>query len=262
MLQSKQKPIALRGGQEMVGTVGTTIEFLDIRRMRNSESVAKRLLEIALPGRRLTFHEDQSQRICDFAIWQNAKRVGGVEVTSLTNGDLKATEAALDRHRNFARVLCRQDCRIHPETDANVKLISADVDRYLAAIEADGLTRVRASTDASQYPSVAAIYGDLGIRSGQAMSLNVPGISVALPVTGGAYAPSILLEAVREVAWKDDNREKLARAGGEGHLAIYVDRTQTAELMALRDLEPTGEPVLPPEVLNLWVFSESYEQDR
>jgi len=69
---------------------------------------------------------------------------------------------------------------------------------------------------------------------------------------------------MKTVASTDDNLEKLAMSGAtERLLAIYVDRSATSVLMALRDFEPPFEaPDLPAEVTDVWLFSETYGEDR
>lgn len=90
---------------------------------------------------------------------------------------------------------------------------------------------------------MAAIWHDLRVRSGGVLPRKEPAIVIALPVTGGAYGQSLALAAMQTVASTSDNLEKLAMSGAnERHLAIYVDRSATSVLMALRDFNPPSEP--------------------
>jgi hypothetical protein len=69
---------------------------------------------------------------------------------------------------------------------------------------------------------------------------------------------------MQKVASASDNLEKLANSGAaERHLAIYVDHSATSVLMEVRDFEPPAEvPGLPAEITDVWLFSETYGQDR
>jgi hypothetical protein len=232
--------------------------------MKPAEAIAKRVIEGVEHGGRMIYREDQSVRTHDFDLHRPGRPVAAVEVTSITDGTVKATVAAVDRYRRIPRRLSAKDWRIHPASDASIKRIADKADAYLAEIEATGVEQFRSSSDASSSPPVAAIWRDLRIRAGRVLPSKAPGIFIALPVTGGASGPTLVVAAVETVASKPDNLDKLAISGAdERHLAIYVDPSATAVLMALRDLDPPPEPLdLPGEVTHVWVFSETYGDDR
>lgn len=232
--------------------------------MRPEEALAKRIIEGIEVGARMIYREDQSVRTHDFDLRRTEGAVAAVEVTSITDGVVRATRAAIDRCRRIPRRLCAKDWRIHPSPDAKIKRIAERADAYLAQIEADGIDEFFGPRDASDAASVAAIWRELRVQSGRVFPWKQPGIGIALPVTGGAYGPGLVLTAVDSVAFASDNREKLANSGAaERHLAVYVDRSATSVLIALRDFQPPTElPDLPAEATTLWVFAEWYGADR
>lgn len=232
--------------------------------MKPAETLAKRIIEGIEVGERMIYREDQSVRTHDFDLHRTTGSIAAVEVTSITDGTVKATFAAVDRYRRIPRKLCAKDWRIHPAADANIKRIAEKADAYLADIEATGIERFSSSLHASSLPPVAAIWRDLRVQAGGVLPRKEPEIVIALPVTGGAYGQSLVITAMDTVASTSDNLEKLAMSGAtERHLAIYVDRSATSVLMALRDLDPPPEPPdLPAEVTHVWLFSETYGKDR
>jgi hypothetical protein len=232
--------------------------------MNHSEALAKRVIEGVEPGARMVYREDQSIRTFDFDLHRTAAAVAAVEVTSVTDGVVKASYAAIDRCRRIPRRLCAKDWRIHPASDANIKRIAKKADAYLARIEASGIDRFFSSSDASRSPAVAAIWRDLRVNGGRVLTWHEPGNGIALPVTGGAVGVGLLTAVVDELASTPDNIEKLAASGtAERHLAIYVDHSATSVLMALRDFEAPDEAAdLPAEITDVWIFSETYGTDQ
>jgi hypothetical protein len=232
--------------------------------MKPAEALAKRIIESVEFGARMVYRVDQSVRTHDFDLHRITGSVAVVEVTSITDGTVKATFKAVDRYRRIARKLCTQDWRIHPATDASIKRIAEKADAYLVNIEATGIERFFSSLHASSSPPVAAIWRDLRVQSGAVLPQKEPAIVIALPVSGGFYGQSLVLEAMEAVASTSDNIEKLAISGAaERHLAIYVDPSAMSVLMGLRDLNPPSDaPSLPAEITDVWLFSETYGEDR
>lgn len=126
-------------------------------KIKPEETLAKRVIEAVEADGRMIYREDQSIRTHDFDLHRKAGTVAAVEVTSVTDGVVKATHAAIDRCRRIPRILCTKDWRIHPASNANIKRIAENADAYLAHIEASGIDRFFSSSDASWAPSVAAI---------------------------------------------------------------------------------------------------------
>jgi hypothetical protein len=68
-----------------------------------------------------------------------------------------------------------------------------------------------------------------------------------------------VIEAAEREAFKADNRKKLGIAGSaERYLGVYVYML-TMAWVPLSDFEPVpATPDLPPEITDIWMFSESY----
>ena len=157
--------------------------------MKPAEALAKRIIESVEAGARMVYREDQRVRTHDFDLHRTAGRVVAVEVTSITDGVVRATYAAIDRCRQIPRSLCTRDWRIHPATDAVIKRIAEHGDAYLARIEADGVEQFFAPGDGSMMSSVEAI----GATSASSAAERFPGRS---PVSASRF-PSLAARMVR-----------------------------------------------------------------
>jgi hypothetical protein len=232
--------------------------------MRPSEALAKRIIEGVHKGSRMIYREDQSVRTHDFDLHETSSSVAAVEVTSINDAVVKATHAAIDRYRWIPRRLCSKDWRVHPASDAVIKRIAHEADAYLARIEIEGIDEFFGPRDAAELPAVHAIWRELRVIGGSVFPWKQPGIGIAFPVTGGAVGLNLVMLAMDEVAHAGDNRLKLAASGAtDRHLAIYVDRSATKQLIELRDFEPPQNPPdLPDEITDVWIFSEDYGTER
>jgi hypothetical protein len=74
--------------------------------MKPEEALAKRVIEAIEAGEGMIYREDQSIRPHDFDLHRKAGTVAAVEVTSVTDGVVKATHAAIDRCRRIPRIVC------------------------------------------------------------------------------------------------------------------------------------------------------------
>ena len=63
--------------------------------MKPAEALAKRIIEGVEVGGRMIYREDQSVRTHDFDLHRTAGTVAAVEVTSITDGTVRATFAAV-----------------------------------------------------------------------------------------------------------------------------------------------------------------------
>jgi hypothetical protein len=74
--------------------------------MKPEEALAKRVIEAVEAGEGIIYREDQSIRTHDFDLHRKAGTVAAVEVTSVTDGVVKATHAAIDRCRRIPNNRC------------------------------------------------------------------------------------------------------------------------------------------------------------
>ena len=156
--------------------------------------------------------------------------------------------------------LCERDWLVRPALWADLRMVRAKVDQYLAAIEFVGIDRFWAPTDL--HPSVDRIYQNLGVVSGSVFShWKEPGqIGIMFPTRGGAFKrAATAIEAADKEAFKVDNRRKLGLScTNERHLVVYVYPTHYSPWCALVDCNPPAEPAkLPPEITDLWLLSET-----
>ncbi len=234
--------------------------------MDHAEAVARNLIESVVAGARMVFNQSQSRGEHDFDLHYPDGRVAAVEVTSSVDQALEETHDAITNANKGGSAipthLCKNSWYIVPIMGARINRLRAEADKYLAVIESAGIKKFRGLRD--EHPSVEAIYRDLGVISGSVASWVKPGnILMALPGEGGAIGVGTVVEAAEREAFKDDNRKKLAATGkAERHLAIYVYVTNLPWIV-LTDFEPEPTvPRLPPEITDIWVFSETPKEHQ
>jgi hypothetical protein len=108
--------------------------------MKPAEALAERIIEGVEAGARMVYREDQSVRTHDFDLHRIGGRVAAVEVTSITDGVVKATYAAnrqvpSNPEKPFARGTGAFTQRRTPSSSPSAE----HGDAYLARIEADGI---------------------------------------------------------------------------------------------------------------------------
>ncbi len=236
--------------------------------MDHAEAVAKQIFESVLVGARMNYRDSQSRGEHDFDLRHPDGRVSPVEVTAAVDKSAEATNAAiLNKKKGGSAIkttLCRKDWYISPSRNANINRIRSCVDKYLSAIESEGLEEFFGPTNPDS-PGVQHIYRDLGVIGGSVIVWKEPGyIRIAPPGGGGALNANTVIRAVKDEAFKDDNRRKLRSvAAGQRHLAVYVYVTNFLPWCALVDFEPPQDlPELPSEITDIWVFSEARSENE
>jgi len=229
--------------------------------MDHAEAVAKHLFESVMNGARMVYLCEQSKGEHDFDLHHPDGHVSAVEVTASVDRTTEETHAAIGDKKKGGSVikttLCKNSWRIFPVKSARISRLRKEADKYLAAIESAGIDHFWGPT--ASHTTVEAIYNDLGVQSGSVASWTEAGqILIALPVTGGAIDTNTVIEAVKREALKPDNRKKLGAAGGaERHLAIYVSMLNMPWVPLVNFEPPPVLPQLPPEITDIWVFSET-----
>lgn len=226
--------------------------------MSREEAAAKAIVESLLPGAAMHWRSSQAAGEHDFDLEYPGGVTVPLEVTVATSEVAERTRAAILRSRLgrvVSRTLSVHDWYVYPSRGAHINKIRAVADRYLAAIEADGLEQFSALVDASRWPSVRAILEDLGIEWGSVVKWKSPGIRIALPADGGLVDAKLVNGAVETEALKPDNRRKLDSVKvSEKHLFVYVATTKHVLWVAVRDgCPPSVGPQLPPEITDVWV---------
>jgi hypothetical protein len=230
--------------------------------MTHSEQLAKRVVEAVISGSSMRFNEAQSRGEVDFDLVVPGQPNAAVEVTAHMDPEYEETAKAIadpkKGGRQIPRVLSKHDWRITPSKNARITRIRKEIDRYLADVEAAGITTFHFS-HAYRDPSVLAICRDLRVDAGSIIDGLHPGfIHLALPITGGVTAASLAQEAILAEAEKADNTKKLGASGKQDrYLLVYMDHQSYLTRTGFLEFEPPPEPVdLPSEITEVWAFSE------
>jgi hypothetical protein len=231
--------------------------------MDHPETIAKRVLEVILPGT-MEYQPEQSHGECDFDLRYHSGTIAAVEVTSSVDQIQAQTIAAISSEKKGGPVIpatkCKEGWVIFPTKDAKIDKIRGAVDEYLSRLERAGIEKFSWVRSGPQ--CVEDISYDLKIMSGSVFPTGVsPKICIASPGGGGAVGPSIAIEAGEKEAWKQDNREKLGAAKtDESHLVVYIDIINGLPWVALTDFEPPSNlPNLPEEITHIWLLSHREE---
>ena len=237
--------------------------------MDYAEQLAEKIIESVIPGSKMHFRLAQSNGEHDFDLEYPDGVQAAVEVTTSTIQSREAKFAQITDKRkggNFVKgKLCHKDWLVHPLPKANIKLIRAKVDEYLAAIELDGLDSFFSPIDADSFVSVSKIYTDLSIERGGVMKWKNSGqIGISLPGDGGFVVAEKLQKAIELEALKSDNRRKLGTVhASERHLFVYVSPLNFLAWTVLIDGDmPTNAPQLPDEITDVWAATGAGQKDK
>jgi hypothetical protein len=181
-----------------------------------------------------------------------------VEVTQVTNEEERALWSPKHKRTWLATRLCESwaldidPAKYRHKDRSDLEGILKELERL--GVKAFGLRRpvpARANALIDQLES-------LGVKSGHAFSHARPFITISTSNVGMTH-PEIISSIVEDVAWKDDNREKLGNAKGfkERHLFIWIDELAHQASVAMDNIcdnlgmpRPVG---LPFEVDVVWV---------
>jgi hypothetical protein len=110
-------------------------------KMNRSERVAKHVIETIHSGAWAEFSCTQSNSEYDFHVTFADGRTAALEVTISTNQkSIEMLESIKKRGSRVPATACRNSWLINYSPKADTRAILKDVDRYLAAIEAEGLS--------------------------------------------------------------------------------------------------------------------------
>jgi hypothetical protein len=240
--------------------------------MRRPEQVAKYVIETVLEGAYAQFRAQQSNGECDFDLRLADGSSGEAEVTSATIQKLEQALQEIRRQKGeVPAVACRKSWLVHLLPNARVDLVRREVDRYLSAIEAEGLDAFY-GPDGGANQSISEIFDRLGIDEGltldgfqvddgptsqqpQPASIWIQGPSGQ----GNIVQPGDLQCAIEREAGKTDNKSKLgATHRTQRHLFVYVTSLNSRPWSALiNHCLPERPPVLPPEITHVWAAAEA-----
>jgi len=227
---------------------------------KHPENVAKRVLEMAVPGARMESRLEQPCGEYDFDLYYLNGEVAAVEVTSSRDpASTKTHKGIFEKNggSEIKAVLCKKNWCITPS--AMPKNFRKDVDKYLAAVEAaeiDGFWEpdCRKSNTPKE---VSALYRDLNVFSARSTPTSGAAVIRIGDVLGGVAVgqASPTRAAEREIG---PNKDKLGKATTkERHLVVYVDQLNGSPWIGMTSSEPPNEfPNLPTEITHLWLIAQ------
>jgi len=228
--------------------------------MNRSEQVAIYVIETIHKGAHAEYRSQQSAGEYDIDLKYGDGTSAAVEVTSSTIQELQQTLAEIGKQGCCVRATaCRNTWLVHPLPKARIKLVLEKVDRYLSAIEGEGLNEFLAGHGQTS-SSVSQIFHDLQIDEGRTLQLPPPAcVWVQGPSGQGSFVkPGDLQRAIEAEANKPDNKRKLAASRcAQRHLFVYVEPWNVEPWSALINrCIPEQPPVLPIEVTHVWAAAE------
>jgi hypothetical protein len=229
--------------------------------MRDTEKLAKTVLEAHLDGVRLMPVTNQDRGEEDFRLIGLDGRDVPVEVTEAINPDFAAASSVLagrsGRKSHFPRQRGTQGWLLMVSPQASFKELRTSADDLLHAVEQEGVANFRLPGDGDRSRHVAEL-GRIGVRSG-AVHLWRSGATIRVCVTSaiGIVSGDAVVTAVMAEVRKPDNLRKLSSAnGGPGILAVVVSENMHLAWSALNDDEMPSTPCdLPAQIAEVWVIA-------
>jgi hypothetical protein len=227
---------------------------------KHPENVAKKVLEMAIPGASMDFRAEQSHGEYDFDLRYPNGEVAAVEVTSSRDqASTKICKKIFERNggSEIEAVCCKKNWWITPS--AMPKNFRKDVDKYLAALEDAGIDSFfEPDCLKNNTPKeVFAIYRDLNVFSARSVPTSGAAvIRISAVLGGGAVGQASPTRAAeREIG---PNKDKLGKATTkERHLVVYVDQLNGSPWIGMTSSEPpNGFPNLPTEITHLWLIAQ------
>lgn len=234
--------------------------------VRYSETIAKRVLEAALPGATMTYRLTQSNGEYDFDLLYGDGKEAAVEVTAAVDETMARINGAIRNKRRGGSVIkaavCRKSWMIFPARGASINYIRANADQQLRKLEQEGIDSFYC---VSGPLSVRDVCSGLRVTGGGVISSETePMILIASPIDGGAVGPSVAIAAGESEAWKYDNRAKLGSAKAvERHLVVYIGASNGLAWTALTSFAPPSAlPTIPDEITNIWLIGHSETENE
>lgn len=236
--------------------------------MRDTERVAKAVVEAELMRSRMIFNKDQSSGEHDFDLILAGGGRGVVEVTRAADESIHRATAAIFRGRSGGNPVMLPDCEgiwlIEVSPAASINRLRLELNDALADLERSGIDRFLES-DLNLAGPTKRLTEELRVRGGARWRANGPGRAY-LQVEGSAdiIDPNRVTSAVLEVAARADNQRKVtSQAAGERHLFVYVDDTLPDAWVALSaSTPPAGGFELPAAFTHVWAAAHHLADGR
>jgi hypothetical protein len=231
-------------------------------KMRYEETVAKRVLEMAIPGAVMEFRCEQPYMEYDFNLRYSNGEVAAVEATA--SRDPVRTQISKEVFEKnggseIKAICCKKNWCITP-VGTDIKKLRKNIDKYLAALEAAGIEGFTDDDCKRTNPpkEVTAIYRDLHVFSARSFPTSGAAVIRIATVTGGGQlyqiGPTSAVE--REI---EPNKDKLGKATTkERHLVVHVDMSNDLQWIGMTSSEPPNEiPDLPTQITHLWQIAQT-----
>lgn len=224
-----------------------------------AEQLAKFSIEAILPGAMMRFRAGQSRGEHDFDLDLPDGQTVALEVTTAADeAYLQALDAVSSEKRGgpfVRRRASQQGWYVCPAEGERIDRIRSQVDDRLARVEEAGLTEFGFDHRLDNHPMVMQLKAELGVVAGRVMQWDEPGlIRIGNPGRGAWFDGSSINTAVEREAHKEDNRNKLRRAGTpETHLFVYIHSSSFAASVAMeRSMLPNFPAAIPEEITQVW----------
>jgi len=231
--------------------------------MDKAEEIAMQVMQTLIPGAKMVPHDLGMNREYDFDLVLPTGNCYPLEVTSATDKSARGTTAAILDEKKGGQLVqgrhCKKSWYLQPATTARINRIRKRADKYLAALEEEGIEEFFSPFEV-QSVAIKAVYHDLGVEAAWITQSQQPQrICIGLPnkiAMLGDGTPAA--EAALAEAWKEDNKRKLAQvAAVRRYLFVYVDHSCFAAWFAMIHFEPPhSRAVLPPEITNILVAAQ------
>jgi hypothetical protein len=240
--------------------------------MRDTEAIAKALVEKILLGARIHPYEQGGNSNCDFILEYPDNISVPLEVTQSTDFHRRIKEDDLHKHHRYVPT---QNCKkawyvdIHPS--ANTKKVRNNIDSYLAKIETQGYKEFDVYSDAHKSTYIESIGNDLGVIYGYVVSWKQPSyIDIWFEPDSTIADSKYVEEAVLNEASKTENKKKLQKfrdlkGSPESHLFIYIDHRNVDASWAMNSCANGWHPLpnntlkLPSEITHVWVTTKLHD---
>jgi hypothetical protein len=228
--------------------------------LKRSERIAVHVLESIHKGARADFVQDQSAGQYDIDLTYCNGDKAAVEVTSSTIEESHRTLANIAKRNGcLAASLCRNSWLVYPLPRARIKAVVENVDRYLSAIEAEGIDEFYGGSGRVA-SSVSRILQDLNIIEGSVLAAPPPArIWIGGPSDGrGSIVKAEDLQQAVDAEANKHNKHKLAKSQrAQRHLFVYVDQINWEAWQAMFSrCIPEQSAILPAEITHVWAVAE------
>lgn len=231
----------------------------------DSEELAQRIVEAALPDARLEYRECQhggGSLRHDFWLHRVGTTPAALEVTSVRDEDRVRTQSKLQRNRHkLSAEKCEWTWRVEVDPEVVMSTVEANIDSYLAELEAGGIQRFPVNRRPPELSPGSDLLLDLSVVSAHAApEVQPPTIYIHVYRPGTWVSANVVYDALR--APIEDNAEKLSETDApERHLFVWLDPEESSGTVMPFTSPQEVEPDLPRGVTHIWVAAPDFRRE-